>query len=430
MASAVDSEQYLAPSQPPFSRLFIVFGKGNHPTEAQLNEAFVQYGPIQNIKMVKDQVTSESKGICYIQYMKTSSAARALEEMNGVILGSKPIKVLLASDKHGNDDPEFLNEKTRSRLFLVISKETTDTELRNDFEQFGNLQYVKILTDDAGRSKGCAFIKYTTPYNAALAVESCPSDYKIEYAAPKRKSFGEDPSPFNTPSIVQTPTYQNNYSMPNSVAPLNRRKIMVRFYTLNVQNHLIKLFSIPPQFEYSEIISVPAPGVEGIATAVYSTPEAADYARAKLNDFEYPPGSPLIATLSTTSQMSYPPDTGTYYQQYSTAAQTPAYPETAAAADFNPSSICRVFFQCDPYPPNEKQLREIFQYYGSITDAYIVRGKKIGFVTFTSPNSAQQAVQLMNNRVVNDIQFTVRIARPRTESGTEYEGGEKRKRFD
>ncbi|KAI6657752.1 hypothetical protein LOD99_496 [Oopsacas minuta] len=428
MASAIEGEQYATPTNPPFSRLFIVFGKGNHPTEAQLDESFRQYGSIQSIKVVKDQITNESKGICYVQYMKTSSAARAVEEMNGAVLGSKPIKVMLASDKNAVDDPESLNEKTRSRLFLVISKGTTEEELKNNFEQFGNLQYVKIITNDAGQSKGCAFVKFANPYNAALALESCPSDYKIEYAAPKRKSFGED-SNFPNSISPQTPTYQS-YNVPSTV-PLHRRKILVRFYTANVQSHLIKLFSIPPQFEYSEILSVPVPGVEGMATAVYSTAEAADYARAKLNGFEYPPGSPLIASVSNPNQLSYPTDSSTYYQQYGAAVPTPSpYAEALATSDFNSNTICRVFFQCDPYPPNEKQLRETFQYYGTITDAYIVRGKKFGFVTFTNPTSAQQAVQLMNNRVVNDIQFSVRIARPRTESGTDNDGGEKRKRFD
>ena len=77
-------------------------------------------------------------------------AAKALDEMNGAVLGSKPLKVMLASDKHLTEDPEIMNDKNRSRLFLVISKGTTESDLRSDFDQFGHLQYVKIITNDSG----------------------------------------------------------------------------------------------------------------------------------------------------------------------------------------------------------------------------------------------------------------------------------------
>ena len=89
---------------------------------------------------------------------------------------------------------------------LVISKGTTESDLKNDFEQFGQLQDVKVITTDSGQSKGCAFIKFTSPYNAALALENCPSDYKIEYAAPKRRSYADEPSSFNSSNSSQTST--------------------------------------------------------------------------------------------------------------------------------------------------------------------------------------------------------------------------------
>ena len=428
-----ESDSYTQTNHPPYSRLFIVLGKGNHPTKEQLNEAFSTYGAIHSIKIVKDQITSESKGICYVQYFKASCAAKALDEMNGAVLGSKPLKVMLASDKHSTEDPEIMNDKNRSRLFLFISKGTTESDLRSDFDQFGHLQYVKIITNDSGQSKGCGFIKFATPYNAALALEGCPSDYKIEYAAPKRRSFADEPSSFNSSISSQTSTYRDAYANPNPVVPVQHRKVLIRFYSPNVQSHLNKLFSIPPHFEYSEVISAPAPGVEGLAAAVYSTAEAADYARVKLNGFEYPPGCPLMASFYNLNTVNYPSESTAYYPQFSTPPPPPQpYIEAPGTTDSNPNPnpACRVFFQCNPYPPSEKQLRETFQCYGVVSDAYIVRGKKFGFVTFDNPTSAQQAVHKLNDRFVNDVQYNVTIARPRAESRTDCDSGEKRKRFD
>ena len=45
--------------------------------------------------MVKDRMTKENKGICYVKYDKASSAALAIENLDGKVLGAeqKPIKV-------------------------------------------------------------------------------------------------------------------------------------------------------------------------------------------------------------------------------------------------------------------------------------------------------------------------------------------------
>ena len=41
-------------------------------------------------------------------------------------------------------------------------------------QQFGDIDYVKILTDrESGKSKGLAFVKYDRSYHAALALEQC-----------------------------------------------------------------------------------------------------------------------------------------------------------------------------------------------------------------------------------------------------------------
>ena len=381
-----ESDSYTQTNHPSYSRLSILLGNGNHPTKDVLNESFSRYGSIHSIKIVKDQATNESKGICYIQYFKASSATKAMDEMNGAVLGSKPLKVMLASDEHANDDPEIMNDKNRSRIFLVISKGTTESDLKNDFEQFGQLQDVKVITTDSGQSKGCAFIKFTSPYNAALALENYPSDYKIEYAAPKRRSYADEPSSFNSSNSPQTSTptlFLTRLFQYNTARYFSDR------YT-NIQTHPNMLFSIPPHFEYSGDISAPAPGVEGLAAAVYSTAEAADYARVKLNGFNI-------------NTMNYPSDSNSYYSQYSTPQPPLPYAEAPGTSDSSANPACRVFFQCNPYPPSEKQLRETSQYYGVVTDAYIVRGNKFGFVTFDNPASAQQAVQKLNDRCVNDI---------------------------
>ena len=78
---------------PPFSRVFVVCSK-NHKEE-DIRVAFEPYGNVEDVWMVKDRMTKENKGICYVKYDKASSAALAIEAQDGKVIGDepKPIKV-------------------------------------------------------------------------------------------------------------------------------------------------------------------------------------------------------------------------------------------------------------------------------------------------------------------------------------------------
>lgn len=78
---------------PPFSRVFVVCSR-NH-REDEIKAAFQPYGTVEDVWMVKDRITKENKGICYVKYDRASSAALAIETMDGMMIGeeSKPIKV-------------------------------------------------------------------------------------------------------------------------------------------------------------------------------------------------------------------------------------------------------------------------------------------------------------------------------------------------
>ena len=78
---------------PPFSRVFVVCSK-EHKDE-EIRKAFEQYGTVEDVWMVKDRMTKENKGICYVKFDKASSAALAIESLDGKTIGEekKPIKV-------------------------------------------------------------------------------------------------------------------------------------------------------------------------------------------------------------------------------------------------------------------------------------------------------------------------------------------------
>ena len=78
---------------PPFSRVFVVCSR-NHKEE-DIRAAFQPYGTIEDVWVVKDRMTKENKGICYVKFEKASTAALAIESLDGKVVGGepKPIKV-------------------------------------------------------------------------------------------------------------------------------------------------------------------------------------------------------------------------------------------------------------------------------------------------------------------------------------------------
>ncbi|MFA9289305.1 MAG: RNA recognition motif domain-containing protein [Weeksellaceae bacterium] len=82
-----------------------------------------------------------------------------------------------------------------------------------------------------------------------------------------------------------------------------------------------------------------------------------------------------------------------------------------------------------PWSVNNDSLREMFAEFGEITDCVVIsdrdtgRSKGFGFVTFSSADSAQAAIDAMNEKEIDGRKLVVNAARPkeaRTGGGGRY----------
>jgi RNA recognition motif-containing protein len=76
-------------------KLFI----GNLPfstTDAELTEAFAQFGEIVEVRVISDRFTGRSKGIAFIEFTTEEAANAAIEGMNNSTLGDRQIFVSIA----------------------------------------------------------------------------------------------------------------------------------------------------------------------------------------------------------------------------------------------------------------------------------------------------------------------------------------------
>eukprot|EP01066_Platyproteum_vivax_P012573 Platyproteum_vivax@DN5711_c0_g1_i1.p1 len=57
-------------------------------------------------------------------------------------------------------DPNAVGDPFRTLFVARLSYDTTEKRLKREFEQFGPIKRVKIVMDEAGKSRGYAFIEY------------------------------------------------------------------------------------------------------------------------------------------------------------------------------------------------------------------------------------------------------------------------------
>ena len=62
--------------------------------EDTIKQAFIPFGPIKSVNLSWDPITNKHKGFAFIEYDIPEAAYLALEQMNGVMLGGRNIKVV------------------------------------------------------------------------------------------------------------------------------------------------------------------------------------------------------------------------------------------------------------------------------------------------------------------------------------------------
>jgi len=309
---------------PPNSRLFIVCGKSI--TEDDFKEAFEPYGVIEEIWVLKDKVSNEPKGVTYIKFSKTSEAALAMEEMNGRCIGShpRPLKVLIAHNRDQGSRREMNEDERLVRLFVVVPKTMGENDLRDHFNQFGDVDYVSIVRDRTSKeSKGFAYIKYHRMSHAAKAFEACDRSFKPVFADPKPQKSGYQEGgermggPGSTASASTTASVSASYDMltymdTSHTNPEGNCRLSVVTSTSINQDQLWRLFDLVPGLDYCELKRADGRSRDrsgkAFGTVVFNNPQSATYAKEKLHGFEYPPGQRLIVKFEEMGgQYSAPP---------------------------------------------------------------------------------------------------------------------------
>lgn len=140
---------------------------------------FSKHGKILSLKVENDE-SGHSKGFGFCSFENPEEAEEAVQNLNGHILGDKPLYVgrfqkkneRLSEIKRRKDAQrqERMNKYHGVNLYIKNLDDTIDDErLRSEFAKFGTITSAKIMSEN-GRSKGFGFVCFNAPDEATKAV--------------------------------------------------------------------------------------------------------------------------------------------------------------------------------------------------------------------------------------------------------------------
>ncbi|WZY68214.1 polyadenylate-binding protein 2 isoform X1 [Brassica napus] len=135
-------------------------------TDSQLFEAFSQMGQVVSVRVCRDSPTRRSLGYGYVNFTNPPDAARAIQELNYIPLYGKPIRVM-----YSHRDPSVRLSGAGNIFIKNLDQSIDHKALHDTFSTFGNIVSCKVAVDASGQSKGYGFVQYADEESAQKAIE-------------------------------------------------------------------------------------------------------------------------------------------------------------------------------------------------------------------------------------------------------------------
>jgi len=68
-------------------------------TEADLEDAFMQYGTVNRVSLIKDRETGRSKGFAFVEMPNDDEASAAIDGLNDTEISGRPVRVKEAKER-------------------------------------------------------------------------------------------------------------------------------------------------------------------------------------------------------------------------------------------------------------------------------------------------------------------------------------------
>lgn len=128
-------------------------------SDDEFQRLFERIGPVASAKIVRNRSTLYSYGFGFIEYCNAEDAVKAIEELNGMQLENKRIKVAYSK-------PRSEGDARKAKIFVKNVADVSVESLSQLFSQYGDIVQCKITSNP-----NIAFILFEKREHAELAVQ-------------------------------------------------------------------------------------------------------------------------------------------------------------------------------------------------------------------------------------------------------------------
>lgn len=169
-------------------------------TEEAIRPLFEVHGDIVEIVILRDKVTGQQQGSCFVKYATSVEADRAIRALDNQY--TFPGELTPINVKYADSEKDRLG--VLEKLYVgSLNKNTTKREIEEVFSPYGFVEDIYIIRDDLKQSRGSAFVKYARRDMAVAAIKAlngnftmrgCDQPLIVRLADPKKPRIGEQRS--------------------------------------------------------------------------------------------------------------------------------------------------------------------------------------------------------------------------------------------
>lgn len=165
-------------------------------TEEDVRNLFSAVGAVQSCKLIKDKLSQTSLGYAFVNYFLAEDAEKAIQNLNGLPLQNKTVKVSYAR-------PSSASIKNANLYVAHLPITYTMMDLEALFRPFGNIITSRILVDTAtGLSRGVGFVRFDKNTEAETAISALNGKSLHGCTQPLLVKFANQPKSGQPPTLT------------------------------------------------------------------------------------------------------------------------------------------------------------------------------------------------------------------------------------
>lgn len=356
-------------SEDRYKRLFIKVHKD--ATENEIRQDFLEFGPVESVRLQRDKFTEACKGFAYVQYNKFLDAAKAYEECD------RKYRPMFATPK---------DELKRSRNSLEADSFHSSNPNISGRENFTEHH---SMTRDVKKEHIISLLPSKSQDFNSISVKcypQLPQRYleQLFNIIPGMKQFQYTADTYGSTCKVLI-TYESERAAAFAVEKLNHYE----FPSGEVLT--VKPDKNPLNKAATELSNI----VNNFKNAIDAgTPDLMQLADAIAQ----------ASTLIKVATNSRPNDTE---QEQDMGFCSVQLPPPQPLADSNSMVAKRCFIVCKPQPPPSVALKDVFSRFGDLIHVSTFPNKIFGFAKYATAKSAQKAIKTLNEAIVCGVRLKV-----------------------